>query len=98
MARLPRAKVERHLKAFERAGWRIARVTGSHYILTKESVDFHQAATSKKSTRPHDCKPAHFSLKSAMSSNTRSGRTSDSASKARSVTPESTSSERMPVL
>ena len=41
MARLPRAKAERHLKAFERAGWRVARVTGSHYILTKEGVDFH---------------------------------------------------------
>ena len=41
MARLPRAKAGRHLKAFERAGWRVARVTGSHYILTKEGVDFH---------------------------------------------------------
>jgi len=40
MARLPRAEAERHIKAFERAGWRIARVAGSHYILTKEGVDF----------------------------------------------------------
>ena len=41
MARLPRAEAERHLKAFERAGWHVARVTGSHYILAKEGVDFH---------------------------------------------------------
>ena len=41
MARLPRAKAELHIKAFERAGWRVSRVTGSHYILTKEGVDFH---------------------------------------------------------
>jgi predicted RNA binding protein YcfA (HicA-like mRNA interferase family) len=41
MARLPRAEAERHIKAFERAAWHVARVTGSHYILTKEGVDFH---------------------------------------------------------
>jgi len=41
MPRLPRAKAERHLKAFKKAGWQVARVTGSHYILTKEGVDFH---------------------------------------------------------
>ena len=41
MARLPRAEAERHIQAFERAGWRVARVTGSHYILVKEGVDFH---------------------------------------------------------
>jgi len=41
MARLPRARAERHLKAFQRAGWHVARVTGSHYILSKEDVDFH---------------------------------------------------------
>ena len=41
MPRLPRAEAKRHLKAFERAGWYVARVTGSHYILAKEGVDFH---------------------------------------------------------
>ncbi|MFH1632652.1 MAG: type II toxin-antitoxin system HicA family toxin [Chloroflexota bacterium] len=41
MAHLPHARAERHLKAFKRAGWRVARVTGNHYILTKEGVDFH---------------------------------------------------------
>jgi predicted RNA binding protein YcfA (HicA-like mRNA interferase family) len=43
MARLPRAEAERHLKAFEHAGWHVARVTGGHYILVKEGVDFHLA-------------------------------------------------------
>lgn len=41
MARLPRANAERHLKAFQKAGWSVARITGSHYILTKEGVDSH---------------------------------------------------------
>jgi len=41
MARLPRAKARRHLKAFKRAGWTVVRVTGSHHILAKEGVDFH---------------------------------------------------------
>jgi predicted RNA binding protein YcfA (HicA-like mRNA interferase family) len=41
MARLPRADAKRHIKAFKRAGWHVARVAGSHYILAKEGVDFH---------------------------------------------------------
>ena len=41
MARLPRARAKRHLQAFERAGWYVARVTGGHYILAKEDIDFH---------------------------------------------------------
>ena len=41
MPRLPRAKAEEHVKAFERAGWKVVRVTGSHYILAKEGLDFH---------------------------------------------------------
>jgi predicted RNA binding protein YcfA (HicA-like mRNA interferase family) len=41
MAALPRAEADRHLKAFERAGWRLDRITGSHYILVKDGADFH---------------------------------------------------------
>jgi len=41
MARLPRAEAEHHIKAFEAAGWRVARITGSHYVLIKDSVDYH---------------------------------------------------------
>jgi predicted RNA binding protein YcfA (HicA-like mRNA interferase family) len=41
MPALPRAEADRHLKAFERAGWRLDRITGSHYILVKDGVDFH---------------------------------------------------------
>ncbi len=41
MARLPRAEAEQHLKAFKRAGWEVARITGSHYILVKVGVEFH---------------------------------------------------------
>jgi len=41
MPRLPRAFAEEHIKAFRRAGWEVVRITGSHYILAKEGVDFH---------------------------------------------------------
>ena len=41
MPRLPRASAEEHIKAFERAGWRVIRVTASHYILGKEGEDYH---------------------------------------------------------
>ena len=41
MPRLPRAKAEEHVKAFERAGWKVVRVTGSHYILAKPDIAFH---------------------------------------------------------
>lgn len=41
MPALPRAEADRHLKAFERAGWRLDRITGSHYILVKDGVDYH---------------------------------------------------------
>ena len=40
MARLPRARAEEHVRAFQRAGWTVARVTGSHYILTREGRDY----------------------------------------------------------
>lgn len=43
MARLPRAPAEKHLRAFERAGWSVARITGSHYILSKEGCEFQLA-------------------------------------------------------
>jgi predicted RNA binding protein YcfA (HicA-like mRNA interferase family) len=41
MPPLPRAEADKHLKAFARAGWRVARVTGSHYVLSKPGVDFY---------------------------------------------------------
>jgi predicted RNA binding protein YcfA (HicA-like mRNA interferase family) len=41
MAALPRAEADRHLKTFERAGLQLDRITGSHYILVKDGVDFH---------------------------------------------------------
>ncbi len=40
MARLPRARAEEHVRAFQRDGWAVARVTGSHYILDKEGCDY----------------------------------------------------------
>lgn len=40
MARLPRARAEEYVRAFRRDGWTVARVTGSHYILTKEGRDY----------------------------------------------------------
>jgi predicted RNA binding protein YcfA (HicA-like mRNA interferase family) len=40
MAKLPRAQAEKHVRAFEQDGWAVARVTGSHYILTKEECDY----------------------------------------------------------
>jgi len=40
MAKLPRAPAEKHVKAFERDGWTVARVTGSHYILSKPGCAF----------------------------------------------------------
>lgn len=43
MPQLPRAEADRHIKAFERDGWKVVRITGSHYILAKEGVDFHLA-------------------------------------------------------
>ena len=41
MPRLPRAFAEEHIKAFQRDGWKVVRITGSHYILGKEGEDFH---------------------------------------------------------
>lgn len=41
MPQLPRAPAEQHIKAFQRDGWRVTRVTGSHHILSKEGVEFH---------------------------------------------------------
>lgn len=40
MAKLPRAPAEKHIRAFQRAGWTIARKTAGHYILEKEGVEF----------------------------------------------------------
>jgi len=40
MARLPRALAEEHVQAFQRAGWVVARITGSHYILTRTDCDY----------------------------------------------------------
>ncbi|RLC78153.1 MAG: type II toxin-antitoxin system HicA family toxin [Chloroflexi bacterium] len=40
MVKLPRARAEKHVRAFQRDGWTVARVTGSHYILTKEGCDY----------------------------------------------------------
>lgn len=36
---LPEAKGERHVKAFERAGWKQVRSSGSHAILEKDGED-----------------------------------------------------------
>jgi predicted RNA binding protein YcfA (HicA-like mRNA interferase family) len=36
---IPLATGERHVKAFERAGWRVARKQGSHVILNKEGME-----------------------------------------------------------
>jgi predicted RNA binding protein YcfA (HicA-like mRNA interferase family) len=40
MARLPRARGKEHVRAFQRDGWTVDRVTGSHYILVKEGCDY----------------------------------------------------------
>ena len=41
MPQLPRATADQHIKALQRDGWRVARVTGSHHILIKDGVEFH---------------------------------------------------------
>ena len=41
MPKLPRAPGDRHVRAFERAGWRVNYIEGSHYILVKEGFDVH---------------------------------------------------------
>ncbi|MDH7485057.1 MAG: type II toxin-antitoxin system HicA family toxin [Anaerolineae bacterium] len=53
MAKLPRAPAEKHARAFEQVGWTVVRVTGSHYILSKEgcafqlSIPYHKGQTVK---------------------------------------------------
>jgi len=39
MPKLPRAPGIRHVKAFQRNGWIIDRIKGSHYILVKEGCE-----------------------------------------------------------
>ncbi len=41
MPRLPRAAGDEHVRAFERAGWQVNHIKGSHYILTQEGSDVH---------------------------------------------------------
>ena len=41
MPKLPRARGDKHVRAFERAGWRVNHIEGSHYILVKEGFDVH---------------------------------------------------------
>jgi len=41
MPKLPRAPGDKHVRAFERAGWRVNHIEGSHYILIKEGADVH---------------------------------------------------------
>jgi len=41
MPKLPRASGDKHLRAFQKAGWRLNHVEGSHYILVKQGSDIH---------------------------------------------------------
>jgi predicted RNA binding protein YcfA (HicA-like mRNA interferase family) len=41
MPKLPRASGDRHIRAFQRAGWRLNHVEGSHHILVKPGRDVH---------------------------------------------------------
>ncbi len=41
MPKLPRAPGDKHVRAFERAGWRVNHIEGSHHILVKEGMDVH---------------------------------------------------------
>jgi predicted RNA binding protein YcfA (HicA-like mRNA interferase family) len=41
MPKLPRAPGDRHVRAFERAGWRVNYIESSHHILVKEGFDVH---------------------------------------------------------
>jgi len=41
MPRLPRAPGDKHVRAFQRAGWRLYHIEGSHHILVKQGSDMH---------------------------------------------------------
>ena len=41
MLKLPRVSGDQHVAAFNRAGWKVNHVEGSHYILIKEGSDVH---------------------------------------------------------
>ena len=41
MPKLPRARGDRHIAAFKRAGWVVNHIEGSHYILIKEGNPVH---------------------------------------------------------
>jgi len=41
MPKLPRAPGDKHVRAFQRAGWRVNHIEGSHHILVKEGSPLH---------------------------------------------------------
>jgi len=41
MPKLPRAPGDEHVRAFQRAGWQVSHIEGSHYILVKEGSALH---------------------------------------------------------
>ena len=41
MQKLPRVCGDKHVAAFQRAGWKLNHIEGSHHILIKEGIDVH---------------------------------------------------------
>jgi predicted RNA binding protein YcfA (HicA-like mRNA interferase family) len=41
MPKLPRASGDKHISAFEAAGWQVNHIEGSHYILIKDNSEVH---------------------------------------------------------
>ena len=41
MPKLPRASGDKHIRTFQKAGWKINHIEGSHHILVKEGSQYH---------------------------------------------------------